>query len=197
MRLMAWILLLTFVVAQPTGARRRVFVSPDGVFRFLYTSDFLLNTEENKDEVEHSYFPVCGEGTVCVTSRRDYFEGTDFQAAAFQVQEITNATNRVVCLKGPPQDIPQFDLPASDRTKIIGGITFTHWQGGQVGLGNRLSTDYYRVFHGQKCYELSLNIAESSFANFEPGAIKEFTRDDESQVKRDLTVSLNSFRFLK
>jgi hypothetical protein len=80
MRLMAWMLLLTFVAAQPTGARRRVFVSPDGVFRFSYTSDFLPNTEENKDEVKNSYIPVCDDGTVCVISRRDYFAGTNFQA---------------------------------------------------------------------------------------------------------------------
>jgi hypothetical protein len=197
MRLMAWVVLLTFVVAQPTGARRGVFVSPDGVFRFSYTSDFLLNTEENKDEVEHSYIPVCDEATVCVVSRRDYFAGTTLQAAAFQEREISDATNRDACLKGPPEDVPQYRLPKSDQTRVINGVTFRHWQSAEVGAGNSLSTDYYRVFHGQKCYELSLNIAESSFANFDPGTIKEFTRDDESQVMRDLMVSLNSFRFLK
>lgn len=197
MRLMAWILLLTFVAAQPTGARRREFVSPDGVFRFSYTSDFLPNTEENKDEVKNSYIPVCDDGTVCVISRRDYFAGTNFQAAGFQEREISDATNRVACLKGPPEDIPQYQLPKSDQKRVVSGLTFGHWQGAQVGLGNGLSTDYYRVFHEQKCYELSLNIAESSFANFDPGTIKEFTRDDEATVMRDLTVSLNSFRFLK
>jgi hypothetical protein len=197
MRLMAWILLMTFMVAQPAGAGRQRFVSPDGVFRFSYTADFLLNTEENADEVERSYIPVCSDGAVCVVSRRSYFAGTTLQAASFQEREIADATTRVACLKGPPEDIPQYRLPKSDRKRLVGGLTFRHWQSAEVGLGNGLSTDYYRVFHGQKCYELSLNIAESSFANFDPDTIKEFTRDDEAKVMRDLRGSLNSFRFLK
>ena len=197
MRLTAWILLLTFVATQPAGTRRQRFVSPNGVFQFSYTSDFLLNTDENKDEVQTSYIPVCGEGTVCVVSRRGYFAGTNFQAAGFQEREISNATNSDACLMGPPEDIPQYRLPKSDQKRVISGLTFRHWQSAEVGVGNNLSTDYYRVFHENKCYELSLNIAASSFGNFDPGAITEFTRDDEAKVVRDLEVSLNSFRFLK
>jgi hypothetical protein len=42
-----------------------------------------------------------------------------------------------------------------------------------------------------------VSISSSSFGNFEPGAIEEFTRDDERRVRGDLMTILDSFRFLK
>jgi hypothetical protein len=194
--MMPWILLLTLWVAQP-AVRREVYVSSDGAFRFSYSSNYLPNTKDNMDEVESSYVPVCTDGADCVVSRRGYFAGTNFQAASFQVREISGALNNAACLKGPPEDVPQHQAPESERIKIIGGLKFTHGQSGEVGVGNYLSTDFYRVFRKQKCYELSINIATSSFGNYDPGSIKEFTRDDERKVMRDLTLTLNSFRFLK
>ena len=192
-----WTLLLTLWATQPAGTRRQVYVSPDGVFQFSYSSEFILNTKANADEEGVSYFPVCADPTVCVVSRRNYFSGTNFQAASFAEREITDATSKLACLKGPADGIPRYPLPESDQTRVISGLTFGHWLSGEVGAGNGSTTDFYRVFHGHKCYELSLVIAESSFGNFDPGTKKEFTRDDERRVMRDLMVSLNSFRFLK
>jgi hypothetical protein len=60
-----------------------------------------------------------------------------------------------------------------------------------------MSSDLYRGFHKRKCYELSVSIASSSFANFDPDTVKEFTREDERRVQSDLMVILDSFRFLK
>ena len=42
-----------------------------------------------------------------------------------------------------------------------------------------------------------VSISSSSFGNFEPGTIEEFTRDDERRVRGDLMTILDSFRFLK
>jgi hypothetical protein len=195
--MVAWILLLTLWAAQPAGAQRQIYVSTDGVFRFFYSSNYLPNTKDNADEIQGSYIPVCTDGAVCVVSRHDYFAGTNFQAASFQVREISEAKSRAACLKGPPEDVPQYQLPESEQTKVIGGLTFRHWRSGEVGAGNYLETDFYRVFHNQKCYELSINLATSPFGNFEPGTIKEFRSDDERKVLRELTLALNSFRFLK
>jgi hypothetical protein len=61
-------------------------------------------------------------------------------------------------------------------------------------LGNYISSDFYHVFHKRKCYELSVSIASSSFANFDPSAIKEFTREDEKRKGFRATLRLSWIR---
>jgi hypothetical protein len=197
--MLTWVLAMAMSLAQygkQPGSQRQSFVSPDGAFRFFYPHAYVLNTKENADEVGVSMFPVCSEGAVCVVSRRNAFEGTNFQAASFQVREIHGAVTEVACLKGPPEDVPTYHLPKNDQKRTIGGVAFTHGRSAEVGMGSGITSDFYRVFRKHKCYELSLSTAESSFANFE-GAIKEFTMEDEKKVESDLLAILNSFRFLK
>jgi|ERR1700733_12016807 len=198
--MLTWALVLAFSLAQhgkEPGSQRQTFVSPDGVFRFSYSRAYILNTKENANEVGVSYISVCSDGAVCVVSRRSASEGTNFQAASFQEREIQDATTEVAYLKGPPEDIPTYQLPKADQKRVIGGVVFTHGRTGEAGLGNYMSSDFYRVFHKGKCYELSLSIASSSFANFDPGTIKEFTREDEKRVQSDLVAIMDSFQFLK
>jgi hypothetical protein len=198
--MLTWVLVLALSLAQhgkQPVSQRQTFVSPDGVFRFLYPRAFILNTKENANEVGVSYIPVCNDGAVCVVSRRSTSEGTNFQAASFQEREIQDATTEVACLKGPPEDVPTYRLPKDDQKRVIGGVVFTHGRTVEGGLGSHTSSDFYRVFHKRKCYELSVSIASSSFANFDPGTIKEFTREDEKRVQSDLMAILDSFRFLK
>ena len=181
---------------QP-GSQRQTFVSPDGVFRFSYSRAYILNTKENANEVGVSYISVCSDGAVCVVSRRSASEGTNFQAASFQEREIHDATTEIACLKGPSEDVPTYKLPKNDQRRMIGGVVFTHGRSGEGGAGNHIGSDFYRVFHKRKCYELSTSIASSSFANFDPGTVKEFTREDERRVQSELIAILDSFRFLK
>src|SRR3984885_2730581 len=198
--MLTWALVLAFSLAQhgkEPGSQRQTFVSPDGVFRFSYSRAYILNTKENANEVGVSYISVCSDGAVCVVSRRSASEGTNFQAASFQEREIQDATTEVAYLKGPSEDVPRHQLPKKDQKRIIGGIVFTHGSTGEAGLGNYMGSDFYCVFHKRKCYELCVNIASSSFANFDPGTIKEFTRDDERRVRGDLVTIVDSFRFLK
>ena len=61
---------------------------------------------------------------------------------------------------------------------------------------SRSTSDYYRVFHRNTCYELRLSIAESSFANLDPTKVKELTREDEGRVQSELIAILDSFRLL-
>jgi hypothetical protein len=198
--MLTWVLLLAVSLAQHgkhPGSQRQTFVSPDGVFRFLYPRAYILNTKENANEVGVSYISVCSDGGVCVVSRRSASDGTNFQAASFQAREILDSTTEAACLKVPPDDVPTYQRPKDDQKRTIGGVVFTHGRTGEAGLGNYMSSDFYRGFHKRKCYELSVSIASSSFANFDPGTVKEFTREDERRVQSDLMVILDSFRFLK
>jgi hypothetical protein len=104
-------------------------------------------------------FPVCNDEPVCVVSRREYYAGTNLQAASFQEREIRDATTEVACLKGPPEDVPTYNLPEADRKQTIGGVVFTHGRSAEVGAGSGITSDFYRVFHRNKCYELSFSIA--------------------------------------
>ena len=115
-----------------------------------------------------SYIPVCSKGAVCVVSRRSASEGTNFHSASFQEREIQDATTEVAYFEAPPEDVPTYQLPEDDQKRAIGGVVFTHGRAGEAGLGNYMGSDFYRAFHKRKCYELSVSIASSSFANFDP-----------------------------
>jgi hypothetical protein len=115
--MLTWVLVRALSLAQhgkQPGSQRQTFVSPDGVFRFLYPSAYILNTKKNAIEVGVSYISVCSDGAVCVVSRRSASEGTNFQAASFQEREIQDAATEVACLKGPPEDVPMF-LPINSQ----------------------------------------------------------------------------------
>jgi hypothetical protein len=198
MPMLTWVLVL--LLAQQgnlTGSRRQTYVSSDGIFRFSYPNAYILNTKENADEVGVSYIPVCSDGAVCIVSRRSASEGTNFQAASFQEREIQDATSQAVCLRGLPENAPTYPLPKDDQKRVIGGVVFTHGSETGAAMGHYISSDFYRVFHKSKCYELSVRITSSTFANFDPGTIKEFTSEDKKRVQSDLMAILNSFRFLK
>lgn len=184
------------VLLEYSGSQRQTLVSPERTFQFSYSRDYVLHSANNADESGVSMFPVCNERAVCVISRHEYYVGTNFQAASFQEREIRNATTEFACLKGPPEDVPTYNLPEADRKRTIGGIVFTHGRSAEVGAGSGITSDFYRVFHKTKCYELSFSIAESSFANLDPTRVKEFTREDEARVQRELIAILDSFRFL-
>jgi len=71
-----------------------------------------------------------------------------------------------------------------------------------MGLQRAKKTSHRFVLRGDpslyrsKCYELSINIAETRFENFVQGAVREFTSRDEQRVTNELTMILNSLRFL-
>ena len=90
-------------------------VSPDGVFRFLYPRSYIQNNKENTEELGVSCSPICSEGAACVISRRKYYAGTNFQAPSFQVREIHDAMTQLACLKGPPDDVPAYQLSENDQ----------------------------------------------------------------------------------
>jgi hypothetical protein len=124
---------LRAVVLAKQPDSQQTFVSPDGVFRFSYPREYVLDTKDNADQFGVSMFPVCGVEAVCVVSRREYYAGTSFQAASFQEREIHNATIEGACLRGPPEDVPTYKLPENDQKRTVGGVTFTRGRSAEVG----------------------------------------------------------------
>ena len=143
--------------------------------------------------------PVCQSAVACVVYPRSTYEGTNFQAAAFQAREIDDATTENVCLRPPilAANGPRFHTATKDPTKIINGVSFLHGTDSSAAAGSYSGSDLYRTFYRSKCFELSINITATRFENFAPGAMREFTSRDEQRVENELTIILNSFRFLK
>jgi hypothetical protein len=115
-------------------------------------------------------------------------KGTNFQAAAFSVNELKQPKNEAECLK--MQEPPP--LVGKAHIEAVNGARFTVTETDGVAAGNLIEGHAYRSFHGNKCYELDIRIAFSNLANYEPGTTKSF---DIRAVRRDLKQALGTFQF--
>ena len=85
-----------------------------------------------------------------------------------------------------------------ERAKItkINGVAFRVLEIESNWLGGGQEGPLYRTLHGKTCYELGTQTTISR-GGYDPGTIKEFTKEDYDQVQRRLKQALNSFRFAK
>jgi hypothetical protein len=116
-------------------------------------------------------------------------KGTNFEAAAFSVNELKKVVAELECIKlnePPPR--------RNQKGETVNGITFKVAESDGVAAGNFIDGKVYRTFHDGKCYELDIRIASSNIANYEPGAVKSFDLD---KVQRMLKPAVASFTFLK
>jgi hypothetical protein len=115
-------------------------------------------------------------------------KGTNFQAAAFSVNQI-NAITTDRCLNIAESNVRTL------RKEKVNGVTFNEIEtGGGVAAGNLMDGEAYRSFHQNKCYELDIRIASSNIGNCDPGTVREFDRE---AVYRGLKSVLNTFQFVK
>ena len=200
--------LVGLVIASPAllGAQqghpaKSTFTSPDGTFHFQYTyslvscrRDQIQADRWKPEESCEAYTPVCsdfgGNSTstiACIAYPARKMKGTNFQAAAFSVNELKEPRDEVECLKmqGPPASV------GKAHTEAVNGIRFTVTQTDGVAAGNLIEGQAYRSFHGDKCYELDIRIAFSNAADYE-SAKKSF---DIKAVRRDLKRTLGTFQF--
>jgi hypothetical protein len=196
-------LVIVVVGAQtPRPAAKQTFTSPAGTYRFDYPETYRLYTGSEGYEAASklSYLPVCQSGiATCVIFPPSKYKGTNFDGASFQVRQIEDAITAQECLTprviGPSEK--DYSIAAKDSRKDIDGTRFVHGIKDGVGLGHSATTDLYRTFHEHRCYELSITLTTTEYANFDPATIKEFTKVDEQRVYKALAAILNSFRFLK
>ena len=184
---------------------KRSFTSQDGLFRFIYSGS-LVSCEKDPgqpdrwtpDESCQAVIPVCSDVSgnsdntaACVAYPATRIErGTDFEAAAFSVNILTDANTDRACLSvaEPPPHV------GTRHTETINGVKFSVTQTDGVAAGNLLDGYSYRSFHGKICYELDLRIAFSNIGNYDSASAKNF---DLQEVRRSLKNVLVSFKFLK
>lgn len=187
------------VTIEATDPTPRTFKSPDGSFQFTYPNSYAVYTGDEAEDAGRrlSYIAVCENALVCVVYPESKYKGTNFEAASFQVREVDDAKSAKACLT-PRVSAPNasdFSVDSEKPKRTIDGVLFLHGVRGEGGLGHSMSTDIYRAFHNGSCYELSVNLAVTSFGAFDPGTIQEFK--DASRVRDELLKVADSFRFLK
>lgn len=177
------------------------FISPDGRFAFKY-SNSLIKCERDPKQPDQwipngsceAYIPVCTDAAstpnatvVCIAYPAEGFSGTNFEVAAFSVNQLDGVTAEECQRITEPR-------PVTPRREKINGVTFDVFDVSGVAAGNLLAADAYRSFHRDRCYELGLRVAMVSMGNFDPGTVKEF---DHEAVNRSLKSALNTFTLVK
>jgi hypothetical protein len=179
-------LFLILPLFSRAAASLQKYVSPDQSFTFTFPAGYGLHADKSKENAGESYIPVChDDSTVCITFPPDQYKGTTFGAASFEVTPVKAGTVRA-CANS--------EAPAKDPGRVIDGVRFAHTVEGDAAMSHIIESNLYQGFKNGKCYQLAIRVTSTNFAVYSPGAIKEFTKQDNEQVVRDLTRILDSFR---
>ncbi len=188
---------------QPTSHKEVSvhFTSPDGAFAFEYPRS-LIKCERDPKQADswiparscEGVIPVCAYNSltkdatvVCIAYPAETLLGTNFEAAAFTVNKLDEATEDECLRITEPH-------PATSRKVNVNGMTFDMFDMDGVAAGSFLAGEAYRNFHQNRCYELDLRIAAANPGAFDPGTVKEFDYD---MVFSSLKSVLDTFKFVK
>jgi hypothetical protein len=200
-----WAAFLSTPVFEQTTPKTITFTNSDSAFRFVYPADFQVCTQAKIELCIHSFIPVCGSDSfVCVVYPAEQFKGTNFGAASFQVREIRTDQEMMtadVCVTPYPQKNgdtvdawPEFMISAQHPAETIGGVVFVHGFRGDAATSHSLGSDLYRVFHKQRCFELSVSETETSRAATDP-PMKTLTPTQRKRLDQAMSLILHSFCF--
>ena len=188
-----------------TARKTSTFTNSDGAFRFAYPTDFQVCTRGRIDPCNQSFIPVCEQDAlICVVYPAEEFKDTSFGGAWFQVREIFSIGEMMtadVCVTPYPQkdgdrvsDWPGFLISAEHPVELIGGVQFLHGVRGGAATSHSLSIDLYRVFHKQRCFELSVSQTETGPSVSDP-PMKTLTPAQGKRLDQAMSLILHSFRF--
>jgi hypothetical protein len=220
MKMLITFLICGLAIGGSAQQSLKTFTSANGLFRFQY-SDMLVNcmpqqtssstiksgiSEGSQPAVSSSADSCMSQGSICggmgseestaacfAYPKERFKDKPAFVAATFYVSEILSAKTEEVCLKGSPD---WYVIKSEAGTTTINHITFKAFEIGDNWTSGGQSGPAYRTFHSGKCYELGIQNVFSR-AEYDPGAVKGFTKKDSSEVEGRLRQALNSFVFLK
>jgi hypothetical protein len=205
------VLMKTFVVVCLCGlssvmpaaqSKLRAFTSPGGIFQFKYSSVLAQCSQERTVQgLSGSWAPegcLCNDEDsvttiVCFAYPKDKFKDKPtFVGAAFFVAEVRPAITPRSCLQGSRNW-----LVRRVQSARINSANFRHFRVSDAWTSHYQTGDIYRVFHDQKCYEVGIQEINANAGAYDPGTIKEFTKQDAAEVRAHLKQALDSFVFLR
>lgn len=135
--------------------------------------------------------PPCDEGfTYCIYRKKSDFADSTFLSAGLRVLERADLTDRATCLSTPPKGYESIKPIVRDRAGSPGTSAFAPLGG--AAAGHSVWGALYRLSFGTSCYEFEARVGASQYANYEPGTIQEFTREQQETVFAELIDVLNA-----
>ncbi len=188
-------------------AKLQTFTSPDGDFQFKFSPALIHCTQRPFRNGEVGWIEdsclsqgdLCdddatkGTTIACFAYPQDKFKDKpQFTAAVFFVGLVLAATTQNSCLESS-----QYWLVHDSRATKINGISARLFHTNDAWMSGGESGEIFRLFHGNKCYELGIQDVEASTGGLDEGTFQEYTAQDVAEVHATLKKSLDSFKFLK
>lgn len=170
-----------------TGSSSSQDSTSDGTISFTRDAgSFGLAVSEDQI-VTKSYIPQCDPGfDYCLYYTNDAFEGTNFDGAGVSITKRDDLSAST-CLTAQPEGYTG-QTPATRRESAYATSVFTGL--GDAGAGHYATDNVYRLSVGETCYEMRTRVAESQFANYPAGSIKEFNAADKHVLNSMLHLQL-------
>lgn len=146
-----------------------VFTNPDGAFQFSYPDNYELLFGERilkATQGKHLGFPVCdfSKALVCVIYPIERLNNDKFEAAGFSVSVVPVVIAESDCL-GYTDQFARPNDEHSQRTSLsINHRVFDHVSARRRMDGHAQSSDLYRTFQKDRCYELRIDVSLSDEA---------------------------------
>jgi hypothetical protein len=152
-----------------------VFTSPDGAFQFLYPDNYELLFGERilkATQGRHLGFPVCdfSKALVCVIYPIERLDDDKFEAAGFSVDAVPVVTAESDCLGYTDRFVRPDDEHPQPSSFSINGRVFHRVSAKRRMGGHAQSSDLYRTFQKDRCYELRIEVSLSDESTAQPRA---------------------------
>jgi hypothetical protein len=142
------------------------FTSRNGAFRFSYPDNYELLVGERilkATQGRNLGYPVCEFSTalVCVIYPIERLDNDKIEAAGFSVNAAPGVITDKDCLGWADRIARSSDEYSQPSFTIINGHGFNHFSGKRRMDGHAQSSDLYRTFYKDRCYELRVEISLS------------------------------------
>ncbi len=158
---------------------------------FVQPDDFGLATDKSQMP-NNSVIPPCDENfNDCLFYKGIAYDGTNFQSAGVRIYERKDLDAKDLCLVTRPDGYK--DIMSNEARgdgywiSYFGGIN-------DAAAGSSSTGEVLRLFTGSNCYEFQTRIAQSQYANYEPGTIKEFTGEQSIEIQNKMADIVKSVR---
>lgn len=166
------LLSIGFLLVSSVGALAQgppvldVFTNPDGAFRFSYPDNYELLFGERilkATQGRHLGFPVCdfSQALVCVIYPIEKLDNDKLEAAGFSVDVVPVVTAESDCLGYHDRSARPDDEHSQPSSFSINGRVFRHASAKRRMAGHSQSSDLYRTFQKDRCYELRIEVSLS------------------------------------
>lgn len=145
------------------------------------------------DELDfQTVIPPCNEGFgYCIYYSASTYVGTNFEAAGLRINQRDDLATEEACLSEQPAGytglVPSITDGGTYRVATFAGI-------GDAGAGHFSEGTLFRLAWQGECYELETRIAQTQFANYDPGTIRQFTQEDAATINAGFQSLLDRIR---